>query len=153
MSDQHRTDQVARVEHRDRRKTDPPAMQDYDYVRKSDTVTFEVLTKNIHDHSIECNDRISKQLDQWGKQFISWTVATYFFVAAVVVVGGATWAIRDSIEKVKDAIPITSEVVAKVNFTADKISSIENSLITKADSVNRYAVEKALKIIKLEQQK
>lgn len=91
--------------HKNRRSDDPPEIKDYSYMRHDDEVTFEVLTDQIRNHKNDCNKAISDQFDQWSKQFITWNIATCFFVAALVIVAGATWVIRDSIEKVKDAIP------------------------------------------------
>lgn len=124
-------------------------MNEDQHHRYNDSVTFEVVTNEIRDHKKECNENIAKQFEQWGKQYISWIVATYFFVAAVMVVAGATWVIRDSIDKVKEAIPVTSDIVTKVKFTADKIALIEKTLIAKNDSVNLDAVERAIKKIDL----
>jgi hypothetical protein len=136
------------LDHKNRRFDDPPEVKDHNHVRHDDEVTFEVLTEQIRNHKSDCNKSISDQFDQWAKQFITWNVATYFFVAAVMIVAGATWVIRDSIEKVKDAIPISSDLVNKVNFTADKISIIEKALITKTDSLNKDVVERAVKILR-----
>jgi hypothetical protein len=128
-------------------------MNEHQHHRYNDEITFEVITNEIRNQKKECNDSIAKQFEQWGKQYISWTVATYFFVGAVTVVAGATWIIRDSIDRVKDAIPITTDVVRKVNFTADKIAILEKAVVSKTDSINKDAVEKAVKILKVEQQK
>lgn len=42
----------------------------------------------------------------------------------------------------------SSDLISKVNFTADKISLIEKALTSKADSINKDAVEKAIKILR-----
>ena len=128
---------------KDRRSDDPKGMQEYGYERSSDTVTFEVLTDRIHSQSVECNARIASQFEQWSKQFISWRIATSFFSAAVVVVAGATWAICISINNVKNSIPI-EKITTNTTFTAEKIKTIETAMMSKTDSINKDAVEKAL---------
>ena len=137
---------------KDRRHDDPNGMQEYGYERTTDTVTFEVLTDRIHNQSVECNARIADQFEQWSKQFISWRIATSFFAAAVVVVAGATWAICISINDVKNSIPI-EKITTNTTFAAEKIKTIETAIMSKTDSINKDAVEKALKIIQVEKQK
>jgi hypothetical protein len=137
---------------KDRRHDDPAGMQEYEYERASDTVTFEVLTDRIHAQKVECNEELDKKLTVLIKGVITWKVATGFLCSALLAIAGATWAIRDKIDEVKKAIPI-EKITDNTTFAADKIKTIEAALVSKTDSINKDAVEKALKIIQVEKQK
>ena len=131
-----------------KRHDDPPDMQEHNYTRKSDTVTFEVLTDRIHEHKIDCNEEINKKLTDLMKNTISWKVACYFFCSALIVVGAGVWAIRDAIENVRDSIPI-EKISNNTAFTADKIKTIEESLKPKNDSIELEMVQKVVKRLDL----
>jgi hypothetical protein len=123
------------------------SIPEHTHHRFNDDITFEILIDKIHDHKVECNVEINEKLTSFMKGVITWKIATYFFCSAIIVVAGATWAIRDAIQNVKYEIPI-EKIANNTSFTADKIKIIEESLRSKSDSVELEMVKKAIKKIK-----